>query len=119
MDNFISKGKTVDWTNGGSAVASGAVVIIGDLVGIAATAIAAGAVGAVWIEGVFEVACNADDVITQGQELDWDASALEFVDAIGSAATGDNENGVIAMTDAGATVSTVHVKLLPGQGATT
>lgn len=116
MKNFVSHGSTVEWTNGGSAVSAGDVVIVGDLVGIAVTDIAGGAKGTVQIEGVFEVACNTGDTITQGMKLDWDASASEFVDAIGSAATGDNENGVVAVEDdAGATVL---VKLLPGQGTT-
>lgn len=115
--NFVQKGTTISWTNGGSAVVSGAVVIVGDLVCVAETAIAAGATGTLNIEGAYEVPCNAADTITQGMKLDWDASAEEFVDAIGTAATGDNENGVVALADdAGATVL---VKLLPGQGATT
>lgn len=114
--NFISHGSTIEWTNGGSAVTSGAVVIVGGLVCIAATDIAGGAAGTLHIEGVFEVPCNASDVITQGMALDWDASADEFVDAIGSADTGDNENGVVAVADDAG--STVLVKLLPGQGAT-
>lgn len=115
--NYIGVGNTIQWTNGGSAVSSGAVVIVGQLVCIAETAIAAGATGTLNIEGVYKVPCNASDVITQGMYLDWDASAGEFVDAIGSAATGDNENGVVAVkADDGATVL---VKLLPGNGATT
>lgn len=117
--NYIQPGKIIDWTNGGAAVSSDDVVIIGDLVGIAQVDIANGETGAVAIEEVFEVACNADDVITAGMKLDWDASASEFVDAIGSAASGDNEDGVVAVTDAGATVTKVWVKLCPGQGSTT
>jgi predicted RecA/RadA family phage recombinase len=115
--NYKAIGSTIEWTNGGTAVSSGDVVIVGDLVGIAAVDIANGATGTVHIEGVFEVACNASDTITQGMLLDWDASAGEFVDAIGTAASGDNENGVVAVEDDGG--STVLVKLLPGNGSTT
>jgi predicted RecA/RadA family phage recombinase len=116
MKNFVSHGSTVEWTNGGSAVLAGAVVIVGHLVGIAVTDIGAGATGTVQIEGVFEVDCNTGDTITQGMKLDWDASASEFVDNIASPATGDNTDGVIAVADdAGATVL---VKLLPGHGTT-
>jgi predicted RecA/RadA family phage recombinase len=116
MKNFKGHGSTVEWTNGGSAVLSGAVVIAGDLVGIAAVDIGAGATGTVSIEGVFEVACNASDTITQGMTLTWDASASEFVDT-NTPASGDNAGGVVAMeNDRGALV---NVKLLPGSGATT
>jgi predicted RecA/RadA family phage recombinase len=114
--NFKGLGGSIEWTNSGTAVTAGAVVIVGDLVGIAATDIANGAAGTVHIEGEFEVPCNASDTITQGMLLDWDASAGEFVDAIGSAATGDNENGVVATADDAG--STVLVKLLPGNGST-
>lgn len=116
MQNYIQQGSTILWTNGGSAVSSGDVVIVGDLVGIAATDIAGSASGTVYIEGVFEVACNSADVITQGMKLVWDASASEFVDA-NTPATGDNTGGVVAIeADRGSVVS---VKLLPGSGATT
>lgn len=118
--NQVSKGLTLEWTNGtGSKVSSGAVVIVGALVCIAAVDIENGASGTLHIEGGWDVPCNSADVITQGMLLDWDASAGEFVDAIGTAASGDNENGVVAMEDAGNGVTTVHVKLLPGNGSTT
>jgi len=118
--NYTQKGNTLEYSNTGSAISSGDVVIVGGLVGIAETDIAAtSGAGTVCIEGVFEVACNTADLITQGQVLDWDASASEFVDAIGSAASGDNENGVVAMAAAGSGVVLVEVKLLPGQGSTT
>lgn len=118
--NYKHQGKSVPWTNAtGSAVASGDPVAVGDLLGIASVDIAVGETGTVEVEGVFEVACNAADVITQGQKLDWDASASEFVDAIGTAASGDLENGVVATTDAGASVVVVEVKLTPGTGTYT
>jgi predicted RecA/RadA family phage recombinase len=116
--NYKQMGSTVEWTNGGSAVSSGDVVIVGHLVGIAATDIANGETGAVHVEGVFEVPCNSADVITVGMKLDWDASAGEFVDAIGSAATGDNSDGVVATTAAAGGVTVVEVKLCPGNGTT-
>lgn len=118
MDNFVGHGSTVEWTNTGSAVTSGAVVTVGELLGIAAVDIANGATGTVAIEGVFEVACNSADVISQGQTLTWDASASEFVDT-NTPATGDNVGGAVAVTAAGSGVTSVLVKLLPGSGATT
>lgn len=117
--NYVQKGSTIAWTNAtGSAVAAGAVVTAGDLLGIAETDIANGAVGTVNIEGVYEVTCDSADVITQGQKVDWDASASKLVDAIGSAAAGDNVNGAVALTDAPNGVVLVEVKLLPGNGTT-
>lgn len=118
--NYKGVGNTIQYSNTGTAISSGDVVIVGSLVGIAETDIAATTgVGTVNIEGEYEVACNSADVISVGQVLDWDASASEFVDAIGSAASGDNENGVVAVSAAGAGVTLVRVKLLPGNGSTT
>ncbi len=52
--NFIQKGDVIDYTPS-SAVESGDVVVIGSLVGVATTDIAASAEGAVAIEGVWEI----------------------------------------------------------------
>jgi predicted RecA/RadA family phage recombinase len=118
--NYIAQGNSLTWTNGtGSDVASGDVVTVGHMIGVASVDIANGASGTVEVEGVFEVPCNSADVIAVGDKLDWDASAGEFVDAIGSAASGDLENGVIAMTAAADTVVLVQVKLVPGAGSYT
>lgn len=117
--NYKQVGNTLEYSNTGSAISSGDVVIVGGLVGIAETDIAASTgVGTVNIEGVYEVACNTADVITVGQKLTWDASADEFVDT-NTPATGDNAGGVVAMTAAAGSVVLVEVKLLPGSGATT
>ncbi|MFT5766742.1 MAG: putative RecA/RadA family phage recombinase [Halioglobus sp.] len=117
--NYKQVGNTLQYSNAGSAISSGDVVVVGDLVGIAETAIdATTGVGTVNVEGVFEVACNTADVIAAGQTLVWDASASEFVDA-NTPASGDNTGGVVAFTAAGTGVVLVEVKLLPGSGATT
>lgn len=50
----ISDGKSIPHTPG-SAVAAGSVVVQGDLVGIATEAIPAGKLGALQVEGIFEV----------------------------------------------------------------
>lgn len=117
--NYKAVGNTIQYANTGTAISSGDVVIVGDLVGIAQTDIAATTgVGSVAIEGVFEVTCDSADVISVGQSLVWDASASKFVDA-NSPATGDNTGGVVAVTAAPDTVTVVEVKLCPGAGATT
>ena len=77
--NYKGVGNTIQYANTGSAISSGAVVIVGDLVGIAETDIAATTgVGTVNIEGEYEVACNSADVISVGQVLDWDRKSLAF-----------------------------------------
>lgn len=50
---FIHDGKSIDYTPG-SAVAAGDVVVQGELVGVAKMDIAAGQLGALAIEGVFD-----------------------------------------------------------------
>lgn len=117
--NYTGVGNTIQFANTGTAKSSGDVVIVGHLVGIAETDIAATTgVGTVNIEGEYEVACNSAAVITVGMKLVWDASASEFVDA-NTPASGDNTGGVVAVTAAGTGVTLVKVKLLPGNGVTT
>jgi predicted RecA/RadA family phage recombinase len=55
MKNFIQNGSNLTITNGATAVSSGDVVVIGDLVGVAVTDIAANAKGAIATQGVYEV----------------------------------------------------------------
>lgn len=91
----------INWTNGtGSAVASGDVVDLGNRIGIAAVAIAAGAVGVVLVAGVYTLAKDTS-VIAQEAEVYWDSSASKVTTtqgasdprlgiAIVAAATGDS-----------------------------
>jgi predicted RecA/RadA family phage recombinase len=75
MKNFIQCGDTINWTNStGSAVASGDVVVVGSLVGIALVDIADTATGTLQIEGVFQVAKTTGTAYAQGDELFWDTS---------------------------------------------
>lgn len=117
--NYRQVGNTLEYSNTGSAISSGDVVVIGDLFCIAETDIAAtSGVGTVNIEGVYEVACDTADLITAGQYLVWDASTTKLVDA-NTPAAGDNTGGMVAMGAAGTGVVLVDVKLLPGSGVTT
>lgn len=52
MGAYVQQGKTIDYTPG-SAVAAGDVVAINKLVGVAPRPIAANALGAIAVEGVF------------------------------------------------------------------
>lgn len=80
--NYVQEGCVADWTNGtGAAVASGGVVAFGMLqLAVALVDIAAGAVGSVQREGVFNLA-KAAVAITQGQPLWWDATAKQVLAA--------------------------------------
>jgi predicted RecA/RadA family phage recombinase len=107
-NNFKTDGDVITWTNGtGSAVASGDVVVIGKLMGIAAVDIANGASGSVYLEGVFTVPKVSAAVIVQGENIIWDASAGKFDDNAASPATGDVSNCVVAWEAAGNGVTSI------------
>ncbi|MEW6199793.1 MAG: DUF2190 family protein [Planctomycetota bacterium] len=71
---FIHDGNTIDYTPS-SDVAAGAVVVLGDLVGIAQRAIAANTLGSLTLVGVFDLpkATGAGTGIAAGATLFWDA----------------------------------------------
>lgn len=89
-------------------------------VGVARTAIADTATGAVGITGVYTFPKTSTAVIAQGETVNWDVSADstsgEVDDNAATAATGDVEDFGIAMAAAGNGTTTVQVKLLPGNG---
>lgn len=72
---FLQEGRSIDYTPV-AAVAAGDVVVQGDLVGIAKGDIAAGGLGALAVEGVFEVpkTTGVGTAITAGSTLYWDAA---------------------------------------------
>ena len=67
---FVSVGQSIDYTPG-AAVAAGEVIVQGELVGIATRAIAANALGALAVAGIFDCA-KASGAITAGALLYWD-----------------------------------------------
>lgn len=71
---YVQPGKVLDYANGGAARASGDVVVVGTLVGVCLTAIAANAVGSVQIAGVFTLAKLSTDTPAQGALVYWDAA---------------------------------------------
>lgn len=73
MKSFIQSGKVIDYT-AGADIASGDVVPLAGHIGIAGDAIANGAVGPVWVEGVFELA-KATGALAVDDQLYWDNSA--------------------------------------------
>ena len=62
------------YTNSGSAITKGTVVEFTGMVGIALGDIATGATGELAITGVWTVAKEAPLVITQGDQVWWDAT---------------------------------------------
>lgn len=73
MKNFVQIGDVLDYT-AGSAIASGAVVVMGVRIGIAVANIASGDVGPVRVKGVVELAKLSTDTPAQGALLYWDAA---------------------------------------------
>lgn len=77
--NFVQEGEHLLLTNGtGSAIASGAPVFDGKLVGIALGTIANGAQGQVATQGVFSLAKKSALVVAEGDVLFWDATPGEI-----------------------------------------
>lgn len=86
--NYDSAGYSVNYTNGGgTTISSGAVVVLGALIGVALTDIKPGETGGVAIKGAWHVP-KATAALTQGQRIDYDVSTSK-VAAIGTPATGD------------------------------
>lgn len=81
--SYVQKGDVLDFAAGGSAVPSGGVVVIGELVAVAPRPIPANAVGAVAIDGVFALPCATGSTGAQGSAIKWHA-----VSGIADAATG-------------------------------
>lgn len=73
MADYVQGDCLIDYTPG-AAVAAGAVVVLNDLVTVAPRPIAANALGAVAIEGVFSMP-KATGAIGQGALVYWDSTA--------------------------------------------
>ena len=73
MATFVHNGDAIDYTPGADA-AAGAVVVQGELVGIAKMPIAADALGALAVVGVFDLPKTAGvgEAIAAGAEVYWD-----------------------------------------------
>jgi predicted RecA/RadA family phage recombinase len=74
MASYVQVGDLLDYTPA-AAVAAGDVVVIGSLVGVAPRAIAANAVGALAVEGVFEIPCATGATGAQGSAISYYATS--------------------------------------------
>lgn len=117
---YVSDGDVIPWTNNtGSAVASNAVVKMGNSLGIALVDIANGATGSVAVEGVWVVPKVSAAVFVQGEKLIWDVSAVAFDDSAAVAASGDVTGAAIAWVAGANLETTCTIKLTPGNTTVT
>ena len=115
-NNFVQPGMVIQHV-AASAITSGQVVAIKNVLGVALTDIAQGDTGSVQIEGVFTVPKVSGAVIAQGETLTWDVSAGAFDDNLAVAATGDITGAAtVAFEAAGNGVTSLAVKFtgVPG-----
>jgi predicted RecA/RadA family phage recombinase len=84
---FKQPGEKLTYINAGAAIAAGAVVVMGDSVGVAEVDIAATTgEGIVAVEGVFLLPKTAGTAWAIGDKLDYDLSAEEFHKGLTTAA---------------------------------
>ncbi|WP_339678346.1 DUF2190 family protein [uncultured Zhongshania sp.] len=115
-DNYVAAGNVLDHTASGD-IASGAVVVMGNILGVALDAIANGETGPVQIKGVFTVPKVSGAVIAQGDSLTYDITAEAFDDNAATAAAGDITGAAaVAAAAAGDGATTMQVLLtgVPG-----
>lgn len=105
---FVHQGDQIDYTPGAD-VAAGDVVVLADLIGVAKTPIALGALGALAVTGVFDLpkATGAGSAIAAGATVYWDPTAKE----VEGASSADNQLLGKAVAAAGTTDATVRVRL--------
>jgi len=112
MTNYVQEGEVLNHTVSGSAVSSGDVVVLTDIVGVAVTDGAVGAEIGVQVRGVFELA-KAADTVTIGQKLYYDEDNEQLTTSSqGGSPWGDLVLAGNAAEAAAAGVSTVKVKLV-------
>lgn len=105
---FVQQGNEVDHTPGAD-IAAGSLVIIGDLVGIASRDIKANTVGALTVEGIFDVPKDPS------QAISFSAGQKVYVDADGEPQTSATGNTLLgkSVKAAAAAGTFVRVRLDP------
>ena len=107
MATPVSVGMRVNYTPA-QAVALGAVVIQGDLIGIADRPIPAGTLGALAIKGIFNMPKATNAALTAGTKVYWDAATSTVTATVGS-----NKFVGKVVTAATASAPEVEVLLIP------
>jgi predicted RecA/RadA family phage recombinase len=115
---FQEVGEVKTYSNAGSAITAGSVVVMGSLLGIALTDIdATTGVGAVKITGVFaNMPKTTGTAWTVGLSLNWDVSTSKFDSHAATPATGDVLGAAVAW-EAAASGDATGVVLLTPNGA--
>ncbi len=118
---YVQPGHVIDYVNTtGAAIPSGAVVRVGQLIGVALAAIPVGATGSVSIDGVHRLPKVPGAVIAQGESLVWDSSAAAFDDNAAVPAAGDVSGpAAVAFEAAGNGVAALLVRLTGTPGTLT
>jgi len=106
---YIHEGKSIDYTPA-EDVAQGAVVVQGDLIGVALRSIEANRLGALQVSGVFSFAkaTGEGEALSAGTKVYWNASAEQVTDDDGS---GANKYLGKVVSDAGDDADIVLVRL--------
>jgi len=102
---FVQDGKYIDHMPAG-ALAAGDVVVQGDLVGVVFRPLAAGELGALAVDGVFDFAKNTGVAYTVGTILYWD----DTNNVVTATATGNKQIGKVVRA-AATTDTTVRMRL--------
>lgn len=102
---FIQPGEVIEYT-AGSALSSGAVVLIGNRIGVLLTDLANGEVGVAQVTGVWELTKLSTDVVTQGALLYWDAGNSRLTTTASS-----HKQAGYAWAAASGTDTTVQIKI--------
>ena len=104
-NKYVMSGDVIDYP-AGSAVAVGAVVLIGVRIGVALAAIAAGTSGVLAVKGIFTIAKLSTDVVAVGAALYWDNANSRLT----TTASGNTLAGY-ATKAAGSGVTTVEINI--------
>lgn len=117
---FSRDGDSILYSNSGSAISSGDVVIVENLICVAQEDIAATS-GTGWlaIAKAHRLPKVSAAVIAQGEKVIWDVSAGAFDDDAATPASGDVSSGAVALEAAGNGVTEIEVLLNPGNGTVT
>ncbi len=117
--NRVQNGRRIDVTLSGT-VLTGAVIIVGNMVGIALVSGVSGDVISVAIGEVYNLPKKDGAVIAQGERVGWDVSTGDVDDAAATPAAGDVSAFGVAWEGKGATTGeNIAVLLTPGVGTVT